>query len=52
MSHFHQNGADVMTIREGFVWPEHRHQFILLGLMDEQYLLELSEKARARRTRQ
>jgi site-specific DNA recombinase len=52
MNHFQKNGVGVMTIREGFVWPEHRTNWILLGLMDEQYLLELSKKARAKRTRQ
>jgi DNA invertase Pin-like site-specific DNA recombinase len=48
MNHFHNNGVDVMTIREGSIWPN-RAQFILRGLMDEQYLFELSRKARAGR---
>jgi DNA invertase Pin-like site-specific DNA recombinase len=47
MNHFHKNGVDVMTISEGFVWPEHRTHLILLGLMDEQYLSELSKRIRA-----
>jgi DNA invertase Pin-like site-specific DNA recombinase len=44
VNHFYKNGVDVITIREGFVWPEHRTAFLLWGLMDEQYLLELSKK--------
>ena len=50
MNHFQKNGVDVMTIGEGFVWPENRFNWILAGLMDEQYLLELSKRARVKRT--
>jgi DNA invertase Pin-like site-specific DNA recombinase len=48
MNHFHKNGVDVMSIREGFVWPAHRTQFILW----ERYLLELSKTIRAGKRRQ
>lgn len=47
MNHFHKNGVDVVTITEDFVWPEDRTQLIFRVLIDEQYLLELSKKARA-----
>jgi DNA invertase Pin-like site-specific DNA recombinase len=52
MNHFHRNGVDVMTIREGCVWPEHRTLFILHGLMGDQYLSELSNRIRAGKRRQ
>ena len=32
MNHSQKNGVDVMTIREGFIWPEHRTHLILGGL--------------------
>jgi site-specific DNA recombinase len=51
LKHFEKNGVGVVGISKGPVRTEHKTQLILLGLMDEQYLLDLSKRARARRTK-
>jgi DNA invertase Pin-like site-specific DNA recombinase len=51
LKHFEKNGVEVVEISKGLVRTEHKTQLILLGLMDEQYLLDLSKRARARRTK-